>query len=241
MADVVYLVRHPDKEGDREGVYLGNDARITAHGHDQVLLTIARLKMLHPYLVLTSKLPRSIELGHVLAHELNAHVEQHALFDEIDKPQHLVGMKRSDPAHVAAMQAIRDCFDDDRVPEGVEVKSRSQLEEETRQAFTLFEGHRHRPSYGRKPAIVVVGHAKRIATYVHWALNGESLVGFYRTDSHLKLDTASITTLVREPDRRTGVVGWHVQSVNDTWHLQQGVEWQFQELFAKLEKAPVLH
>lgn len=233
-AKVCYLFRHPDKKGDAEGIYLGNDARITDYGRSQVPLTVAQLKLLHTEVILSSKLPRSIELGQVMADAMGLPLIQNELFNEIDKPQSLVGLKRLDPRHAETMRQVRELFDDDRVPEGVAVKSRSEIEFETRRGFDLIESLPYE-------FVAIVGHAKRIASYVHFVQTGcKTLRGFYDMDAALKLDTASITTLVLEPDRRTGEPVWKVQSVNDTWHLRVGAELEFQRILASLDaKAPV--
>jgi hypothetical protein len=92
------------------------------------------------------------------------------------------------------------------------VKTRRELEEETKRAFATVEAYPWE-------SIVLVCHAKRIASYVHWVYRNGTLEGFYKeADRHLLLDTTGVTILSRRPDRRTGEVRWHIGTVNDFSH-----------------------
>lgn len=251
MVNKWILVRHPDKEGDAEGVYAGNKARVTEKGMAQIERMAARLRLMHPDLILSSELPRAIELARVLAQHNSmriASVPSCKLFNEIDKPQFLVGMERNDPRHDHLMWAIRDGFDMDRtpdlafvqklwegfddhpVPQSFSVKTRSELEEETRQTFALIERY-----FTKFNTILTVSHAKRIASYVHWTYRNGTLEGYYReADENLMLENAGVTILVHKPSRRTRMPRWHIGSVNDVSHEDIAYEFNLKKLLAKV-------
>lgn len=217
MADTWYLVRHPDKEGDEEGLYLGDVARITKKGEveaEQMVHRIGSLAVM-PEMLISSVIPRALQLAMHIGHTLNLPTRASPLFNEIDKPEFLVGTYRSDPVHQSTMQAIRDMFDEDRVPPGISVKTRTELEEETRQAFAFIEALEF-------TTVLSVGHAKRIASHIHWVYNcGRTLKGYYDTvDRTVMLDTTGVTILKRKPDRRTGEMHWHIATINDTSHSE---------------------
>jgi broad specificity phosphatase PhoE len=221
MANTWILIRHPDKEGDAKGIYAGNLASITAKGELEITDVIDRLLLWDdkPDMVLTSSIPRAVALGRYVAAALDIrNVVSTPIFNEIDKPQSLVGLRRDSPEHEGVMGAVRELFDSNQVPEGVPVKSREEVEEETREAFSLIENL-------SCETVLLVSHAKRIASYVHWVWeNCETLEGYYRkSDRNLKVDTTGITVLKRLPDRRTGEVHWHIQSLNDTSHSIQPI------------------
>jgi broad specificity phosphatase PhoE len=216
MANTWILIRHPDKEGDAEGIYLGNGAKITPKGQLEITDVLDRLLLWDekPQMVLTSLIPRAVELGQYVAGTLGiTAIESLALFNEIDKPESLVGLRRGSQKHERIMRAVRRLFDQNKVPKGIHVMSRRELEAQTRQAFDYIES---------LPCeiVLVVSHAKRIASYVHWVLkNCRTLKGYYaEADRNLKIDTTGISVLKRMPDRRTKRVHWHVQMLNDTSH-----------------------
>lgn len=235
MANKLILIRHPDKAGDNEGVYLGNTALITEQGERQIPLVIGRLRLLVPEAVTCSIFPRAVLLAERIAGELKLPVPiRSEFFNEIDKPQFLVGMRRDDPVHVEVMQAIRDQFDEDRVPtellRGESIKSRTELEEEIRRTFVFVENF----SYGSPISphtLLAVTHAKRIAAILHWLYHKGSLKGYYQTtDEVLKISTTGITILTREPNRRTNELQWHIRTVNEEAHMEVGLEQEFQQL-----------
>lgn len=230
MSKVVYLIRHPDKESDDA------DARITPLGHTQVRHIIPRLKELHVDIVVCSKLARSIELANQIGVQNMDRVRpvmQVKLFDEIPKLPCVAGIDRKDPAYGERMLEWSDAFDTDALEPGEGYLTRRQLEERVQEMLAFLE----RIPYDN---VAAVGHAHSIAACVQWTLLG-SLVGFYKLDGALKLDTASITTLIREQDRRSPREMWKVQAVNDTAHLDYGINTEFNRILSKLDKAPVLH
>lgn len=227
MSKVVYLIRHPDKESDEP------DARITPLGHTQVRHIIPRLKELHPEVVVCSKLARSIELASEIGSQNIRPVRQLKLFDEIPKPPCVAGIDRKDPAYAARMEEWSDAFDAGTLEPGEGYLTRPELEERVQAMLALLESIPY-------DSVAAVGHAHSIAACVQWTLL-RSLVGFYRFDGALKLDTASITTLIREQDRRSDRLMWKVLSVNDTAHLHYGVAMDFNRMLSELDKAPVIH
>lgn len=235
MANRIDLVRHPDKEGDAEGRYIGPDARITKKGWEEAEILVDRLAQLPHELVICSQISRAIGLAEMYVDRLAYEdFEPTPLLNEIDKPKFLRGLLRSDPIHVGVMQTIRDCFDSGeppmlnetlhelirsqlqlKLPRRIQVKSRADLEIETRALFRYVEA---RP----EEAILGVSHAKRIASLVHWTYCNGTLERFYQeADKNLTIDTTGITTIVRKPDRRTGTMRWQVLSVNDTSHYEE--------------------
>ena len=217
MANTWIIVRHPHKEGEDEGVYLGNDARITEKGKRQAEVLAARLERLRPEGVVSSAIPRAIELAEMFGHRFNVPVLVDPIFNEIEKPSFLVGLSRTDPMYESVLKDIRSGFDEDRLPEGVSIKTRSELEEETRRAFSTVENY-------PMESIVLVCHAKRIASFVHWVYRNGTLQGFYQeADRHLILSTTGLTILTRRPDRRTGEVHWHIGTVNDYSHDEEAL------------------
>ena len=212
MADTWIIIRHPHKEGQDEGVYLGHDARITEKGKRQAELLLKRIEKLRPDGIVSSAIPRAVELAEQFGHRLGKPVIIDALFNEIPKPSFFVGLSRTDPLYASTLKEIRDLFDADKVPEGVTVKRRTELEEETREAFAKVE------AYPMK-TIVLITHTKRIGSYVHWVYRNGTLKGFYdEADKHLTFSTTGVTILARRPDRRTGEVRWHIDTVNDYSH-----------------------
>lgn len=212
MANRWIIVRHPHKEGEDEGVYLGDDARITEKGRAQAEILLKRIEKFKPDGVVSSAIPRAMELAELFGHRLDRPVLVDPIFNEIDKPSFLVGLSRTDDLYGSVLKEIRELFDEDRVPKGVNVKTRSELEEETRRAFATVEAY-------PMDTIVLVCHAKRIASYVHWVYRNETLEGFYKeADRHLVLSTTGLTILSRKPDRRTGEQRWHIETVNDFSH-----------------------
>ena len=215
MANTWIMIRHPHKEGDAEGMYYGNESGITPEGYLQITEVIDRLRKWNqtPQLVTTSTLPRAYIPAKAIAHTLRVPVVPADLFDEIDKPAVLVGKRRSSREHIRVMRLVRALFDENKVPEGIHVKRRTQLETQTRQAFRYIE---------QLPCetVLTMSHAKRIASYLHWVLKNEkTLRGYYaESDPNFTIDTMGITVLRRKPDRRTGHIHWHVQTVNDTAH-----------------------
>lgn len=212
MADTWIIVRHPHKEGEDEGVYLGHDARITEKGKRQAEVLIERLERLKPDGVISSAIPRAIELAEMFGHRLDRPILVDPIFNEIEKPSFLTGLSRTDPMYESVLREIREGFDDNVLPKGVTVKTRTELEEETKRAFTTVENY-------PMEKIVLVCHAKRIASFVHWIYRNGTLEGFYKeADRHLILSTTGLTILTRRPDRRTGEVHWHIGTVNDYSH-----------------------
>gem|GEM_PF-4647896 len=212
MANRWIIVRHPHKEGEDEGVYLGNDARITEKGKQQAEVLIKRLEGFKPDGIVSSAIPRAVELAEMFGHRLDRPVLVDPIFNEIDKPKFLVGLSRTDPLYESTLKEIREGFDDNVLPKGVTVKARSELEEETKRAFDTVEAY-------PMDTIVLVCHAKRIASFVHWVYRNGTLEGFYKeADRHLILSTTGLTILARRPDRRTGEVRWHIDTVNDFSH-----------------------
>lgn len=249
MANRIDLVRHPDKEGDAEGLYIGPDARITERGWQEAEVVVERLSRLPHELIMCSQVPRAIGLAKMYAERLKyEHLEPNALLNEIDKPRFLRGLLRADPIHVGVMQTIRDCFDSGQPPElsdalhgmieaqlgltlprRIHVKDRAQLEAETRALFRFIEA---RP----EEAVLGVSHAKRIASLVHWTYRNGTLERFYEeADKNLTIDTTGITTLVRKPDRRTKKMRWQVLTVNDTSHYEEATTRKFLEMIGRLE------
>ena len=215
MANRWIIVRHPHKEGEDEGIYLGDAARTTEKGKAQAEVLIERLQRFDPDGVVSSAIPRAAELAEMFGKRLERPVLVDPIFNEIGKPSFFVGLSRTDPLYTSVLEEIREGFDDDRIPEGVSVKTRSELEEETKRAFATVEAYPWE-------TIVLVSHAKRIASYVHWVYRNETLEGFYReADRNLILDTTGLTILARKPDRRTGEVRWHIDTVNDFSHDEE--------------------
>ncbi len=231
MANTWICIRHPDKVGDKEGVYLGNQATITEKGRSQINEIIKRLASwnIKPEMVLGSSLERSVLLAKHVAFHLNLPVHTNQLFNEIDKPEFLVGERRTSRVHEQTMRAIRKLFDENKVPPGVRVKKRTELERETRETFKCIEQF-------SCDTVLLVGHAKRIASYAHWILKNEkTLRGYYQeADRNLVFDTTGITIFVRKPDRRTGRIHWHIQSLNDTAHAEYEENTDLIELAKKL-------
>jgi broad specificity phosphatase PhoE len=217
MANTLIAIRHPEKEGDIQGVYRGNADTITPNGQMQITEVIDRIRYWdeRPELVISSAIPRAITLAGFVASELGLNFEINELFNEIDKPEFLVGERRDSDLHERTMREIREMFDLVTTPEGIQVCSRSQLEEQTRETFAYLESL---PC----ETVLLVGHAKRIASYAHWIYHNETLHGYYETaDRNLKLSPTGISVFKREPDRRNGEqdTHWHVDCWNDTAHL----------------------
>lgn len=239
MANRLILIRHPDKAGDKEGIYLGNAAMVTEEGNSQIPLVIARLKLMGPDAVISSMFPRSVKLAERVAEELGLPVPLRSdLFNEIDKPQFLVGMSRDDPVHVEVIQRIRDLFDEDRVPtellRGERVKTRSELEEEIGKLLLLVE-HFQTDIPVSPNTLLAVTHAKKIAAILHYVYHRGSLKGYYdTTDRSIKVDTAGISTLVLGPNRRTNELEWQIQTVNAVEHLDIAFEEKLRSLLQKL-------
>ena len=249
MANRIDLVRHPKKEGENEGLYLGTQAQITSEGWEETEVLINRLMRMPHDVVVTSQIPRAIQLARVYAERLgNPEPESFEFFNEIDKPQWLVGLHRSDPIHVRVMKTIRDSFDSARVPLlttdlqqeiacrlgldlplRINVKGRRALEAQMQRIFNYFD------SLDANTALCVT-HAKLIGAILHWQNSGQkSLKGFYQTtDRNYKFHTTGITTLVREPDRRTGELHWHIEAVNDTSHYDAAKHQELEELLKQL-------
>jgi broad specificity phosphatase PhoE len=213
MANTWIIVRHPHKEGSDEGVYLGHDAQVTEKGRKEAEVLLERLEKLKPDQVVSSAIPRAIELAEMFAHRLDVPVIVDSTFNEIDKPSFLVGLSRTDPQYESVLKEIKEGFDDNITPKGVKVKTRTELEEETRRAFETIEAY---PC----ESVMLVCHTKRIASYIHWVYRNGTLEGLYsEADRHLILDPTGITILIRKPDRRTEEVHWHIKTVNDTSHI----------------------
>jgi len=231
MANIWVLIRHPDKVGDKEGIYFGDTATITEFGRQQMTLVIARLKLLCPAVVTCSMFPRAVMLAEHIAAELGlGEPVQTGLLNEIDKPRFLIGLKRTDPLHQDVMQAIRDGWDADTVPEhllrGEKIRSRSEVEHDLDRLFTMVEGFlptHHAPA----PEVMLsVSHAKTIAAIGQKILSKDgSLVGYYdMADRAFKVSTTSITILKRRPNRRTGELQWHIQTWNEESHTDIGFD-----------------
>lgn len=249
MANRIDLVRHPDKEGDREGVYRGADAKITEQGWREAEVVIERLVSFPHERIVSSEIPRAKALAELYARRLGyERIDHLAFLNEIDKPKFLVGLERTDPIHVEVMQTIRDCFDSGKLPmlsdrlrddirhrlgldlpPCIKVKGRAEVEAETAIAFKAFRAY-------TESSILVVCHAKRIASYVHWVYkNCRTLEGFYgEADQNLTIDTTGITTLLWKRDRRTGEMRWHVGAVNDTAHYEAAKNREFEQLVKAL-------
>lgn len=239
MANKLILIRHPDKVGDAEGIYLGNRAGITAKGQEQIPLVIARLKLLLPDAVICSMYPRAVALAERISEELHIPEPiQSDLFNEIDKPQFLIGMHRDDPVHQEVMQAIRDQFDDDSVPtellRGEKIRTRSEIEEEIRKLF-LYVEHFRTDSPILPNTLLAVTHAKKIAALLHYVYNRGSLKGYYQTsDRAIKISTTGVSILTLEPDRRTHEMAWHIRTVNEEVHMDIGYDEEMRKLLRTL-------
>ena len=222
MANTWILIRHPNKVGDDEGLYLGDTADITDSGWQQMPLVTDRLKLLHPDAITCSLFPRAITLADHIAAQLGVEtVLKHGLFNEIAKPRFLIGMRRDDPIHIEVMQAIRDQFDDDTIPtdllRGEKIERRSELEDRVRKAFQYVE------SLPLAEVVLTVSHAKFIAALVHWLWENGTLKGYYpKADRSLKISTTGITILSREPNRRTGEIEWLIKTINEEAHIDAG-------------------
>lgn len=249
MARRIDLVRHPDKEGDAAGIYLGNNAQITEKGWREADVIVERLAGLPHEHIMSSEIGRARELAQLYAKRLKyKHATSTPLLNEIDKPQFLAGLKRTDPIHVGVMQIIRASFESGKIPEltdelqqmiserlslnlprVIQVKSRRELEDDMRALFTLFSGL-------SRTSVLCVSHAKMIAAIVHWVYKNEkTLTGFYEeADRALKIDTTGITTLTLEPDRRTGEIRWHILRINDTEHYDRHMTDELNALVKRL-------
>lgn len=237
MANTWILIRHPDKIGDKEGVYLGDTAGITELGRQQMALVTERLKQLCPMVVTCSMFPRAVTLAEHIAAELGlGEPVQTGLLNEIDKPRFLIGMKRTDEEHQKVMQAIRDGWDADTVPvdllRGETIRTRSEVERDLDRLFAMIEGFlptQHAPA----PEVMLsVSHAKTIAAIGQKVLSKDgSLVGYYdMADRAFKVSTTGITILVRRPNRRTGERHWHIQTWNEESHTDTGLDEEFRSL-----------
>ncbi len=217
MANTFICVRHPDKDGDAEGVYWGDRARITQKGEQEAEILYRRIAALreHPELVLSSTLLRSLALAQRIGIDLFLPYQPNALFDEIGKPDFFEGIRKDDPVYRDVSAAIRALFDDDEAPAGIPVKRRSELEEETRRTFAYIESL-------TEDTVLLVGHAKRIASYIHWVYCGEkTLRGFYDTaDRTIRLSTTGITIFKREAGRHGEAPYWQLYCVNDVSHQE---------------------
>lgn len=239
MANRLILVRHPKKAGDKEGMYLGNAATLTEEGHDEIPLVIARLKLMGVDAVTCSVFPRAVTLAERIAEELKLPPPVRSdLFNEVDKPQFLVGMRREDPVHKEVMQAIRERFDRDRVPAGLlrgeKIKTRSEMEEEIRRLF-LFVKNFRTDSPIPPDTLLAVTHAKKIAAILHYVYQRGSLKGYYKTTDHsVEINTAGITTLAFMPNRHTGQNEWKIRTLNDIVHLEIAYEEKLRSLIQKL-------
>jgi broad specificity phosphatase PhoE len=221
MARTWILMRHPHKEGDDEGIYLGDTASITSRGEAEMHWVIERLKHLCPEAVTCSMFPRAVALAEHIASELGreADIIKHGLLNEVSKPRFLIGMKRTDPVHIEVMQSIRDQFDDDTVPthllRGEKIQTRSELESTIRRLFHFIENIR------TADVVLSVSHAKLIAAILHYVYRGDgTLLGYYTmADRALKLSTTGISILTFEPNRRSGKQEWHIKTINEEAHV----------------------
>lgn len=225
------LIRHPDKEGDAEGIYSGDRAGLTEKGWMQFRPTLARVLLLHPEVVTSSDLPRAHELAKAIANELQVDAVCHTMFREIYKPQSLVGLSRSDPYHEEVTSRAREGFNRNlviRLPTGERFPTRRELERETRLAFTFIESL-------SQQTILTVSSAKRIAAYLHWIYRNETLRDYYlEVDANVDIDNVGITILRCGVNRRTGKKKWHIRTVNDTAHADINQDEEFRQILARL-------
>jgi hypothetical protein len=243
MANTWILIRHPDKEGDKEGLYLGNTAKITEQGKKEMRLVVARLRLIVPEAVTCSMFPRTKILAEHLSEELGIPGPvQTNLLNEFDKPQFLVGMKRSDPLHQEVTRSSRELFDDDLLPislrghisQGEVLRTRSGIERDIGRLFQFVESFRPDPNLPPPETLLSVTHAKLIAGIFHYLYTGGSLVGYYRmADEVLKISTTGITILVREPSRRNPEKSlWKVATVNEESHTTIGFDEELRSLIS---------
>ncbi len=232
MANTWICIRHPDREGIEEGVYRGERARITEKGKRESEVTFRRIIGLRerPGLILSSEIPRSRILAHRLAIELYLQVKENALFNEISKPDFFEGMRKDDPVYLDFARAQQELFDDDRIPPGMSVKRRSELEEEMRQTFSYIESLQEK-------TVLLVGHAGRIGSYIQWVLSGEkTLRGYYAmANQRVRISTTGITIFKREAGRHGGEPFWQLYSVNDVSHHENYMDDLLGEEFLNLE------
>lgn len=243
MADRIDLVRHPDKDGDAEGIYLGWNATISNRGAEEAEYVVRRLGQFPHELIVSSQIPRAITLAKMYGERLNVPVMTDPLFNEIAKPQFLVGLHREDPIHIEVTRIIRDAFDDDgeallpadlqkriwdqlglAVDAKLKIENRTDLERRVENIFRRFDVLRREDSVQVHSALIV-SHAKLIAAIIQYGMCG-TLRGFYsQGDRVLKINTTGITTFVREPDRRPPYDSiWKIANVNDTAHIDRSME-----------------
>lgn len=218
MRQILLLLRHPEKEDDLDGIYRGHEAKITERGLRQVEAVTSMLVDLQIDAILSSALMRTGLMAAHIADRLQRPVTIEPLLNELDKPKHLIGKRYDHPEARALMQEHRDRFDEDHVPEGSGLQSRSMLEQEMRDLFTRIERMpQHR--------ILAVTHAKRIAACRHWVYKGErTLEGYYReADRTLLIENTDIFVLIRQPDRRTGEPHWHIGSLESLRRADDGL------------------
>jgi len=240
MANTWILIRHPDKEGDKEGVYLGDTAKITSAGQRQMDSVIPRLKLLSPTIITCSMLPRAVTLAKHIAKELGlGDPIQTGLLNEIDKPRFLIGRKREGRLHKTVMRAIRKEWNANTVPtrllRGEKIRKRSEVERDLKRLIKMVEEFRPTHHAPVPDVLLSVTHAKLIAAIgqMLWNKDG-SLRDYYdEADSKLKVSTTGITILTREPNRRTRKMQWHVKTWNEETHADSALE-EFQDLINKV-------
>lgn len=238
MADTWIIIRHPHKDGEEDGIYLGDTALITERGRQEMKLIIPRLKLLNPTVITCSQLPRAIILAEHIAAELGLpEPVKTGLLNEIDKPRHLIGMHRDSPQHEGVMRPIREGWNADVVPTyvlcGEKIRSRTEVERDLHKLFRMVETF---PATSQTPVpdvLLSVTHAKLTAAIGHmvWRRDG-TLLDYYNTsDSSLKVSTTGISILRREPNRRDpDLVEWHIQTWNEESHTDIGFDEEFRSL-----------
>lgn len=241
MANTWILIRHPDKEGDKEGLYLGELAEITELGVQQMKLAAARLKLMGPTAITCSMFPRAITLAEHLAEDFGLEVPlKTSLLNEIDKPQFLRGLKRTDPLHVDVMQAIRDGWNANTVPtdllRGEKIRSRSEVEEDIARLFSLVEQFQTPNADPETDVLLSVSHAKTIAAIGQWVLGNGSLLNYYeQADRVFRVSTTGITILKRGPFRRDQKIQWEIATWNEESHTEIGLDEEFRALLKDIE------
>jgi broad specificity phosphatase PhoE len=231
MANVLILLRHPQKEDDIDGVYRGRHAKITEQGLRESQLIIEELVNYQIDAVMSSTIERAGLLGARIAKRLNRPLYLDPLLNELEKPEAFIDREYLNPDVQAFMLEWRERFDDDYVPEGVAAKSRSGLEEEMRELFAHVEAYPHE-------RVVGVSHAKRIALIYHWVYRGErTLEGYYReADRSLLIENTEPIVFIRKPDRRTSEMHWHIGSTFSLMRQDQAL--LTEELVSALRQQP---
>lgn len=203
-----YFIRHPHTNDEVDGIYRGEEASITEEGRQQAQNVAARIGDIHVDRVITSTIPRAVELAQLISAHGILPLTAKGLFKECRKPSVTVGKRRDHPESKRIMKTIRERFDDQYLHSDEE--NREMLE---RRVAAALEYLASLP----QARIAVVTHGKFLRMIWHYLYEGETLEGFYRkADRRLEHDNVGVTVIALKPNYRNGKRDWTLVTWNDT-------------------------